>query len=709
VQPTPASDPGADRPGLRVEELARAAGLSVDTVRYYQGRGLLQPPVRDGRVARYGPAHLDRLREIRRLVDAGLTLAQIGSLLDDRAGPALRALAALGSTPTLGREELAARAEVPVVAVDLAVDAGLLQPVLVGDEPRFDEGAAGMLAAAAGILRAGVPLPALLSLAADHAEHTERLVDRAVELFRVRGVTTDRSSAVRELVPRVTELVAEHFRQTLLSRVLVQMVDPEDQRALATAAVERARATRRPQLVALARRLPLPVDPLALSRTSLWSDAATRAAVLHPDDRVALVGVGAAHVIAHPGGEGRFAAVAAAARRLAATIHRDRSVPDWAGPLLLGGFAYLADGGRSGDWRPFGPARFVLPEVLVASDGAETWVVRSATVEAGDDPEAVLRGLDAAVAEVLAAVGDADPDPAAGASRPGVDQPPADPPREADPAYVALVTRALADIAAGRLEKVVLARSVLVPGAGPSAPDLLTRLRDERPGCASFWFEADGAAFVGSTPELLVGLDGDRVTSAAVAGTSRRDPAAGSRADAAAAAAFLADPKEQAEHRFVLDALRDRLVGAGVALDASPVTGVLDLPGLRHLFTPVSGTLTRVPGSVAELAGALHPTPAVGGSPLVASERWLRDHEGLDRGWYAAPVGVLRLDGGGSLWVGLRSALVTGAGTRLYAGAGVVLGSDPDRELAETSLKLQTMGAALLAASRSPHDAAVPS
>lgn len=697
--------PPTEPPRYRVEDLARAAGVSVDTVRYYQGRGLLPPPERHGRVGRYDDGHLERLREIRRLVDEGLTLAQVGRLLGVSAGAdpggAVRALVGLGAAPTLSRDELAARAGVPAVAVDLAVDGGLLQPVLVDDEPRFEERSVAMLSAAAGILQAGVPLPALLQLAADHAEHTERLVDRAVELFRARSTgdggptardAAARDAAVRELVPRVTELVAEHFRQTLLSRVLVQLVEPTDEITLVAAAVDRARATRRPQLVALSRRLPDGTDPLVLTVGERWASATTRLAVIHSADDVAAVGVGAAHVVAHGGGEDRFTAVAAATRRIANTVHRDRSVPGWAGPLLLGGFAYLPDGARSGDWSAFGAARFVLPEVSLAAAGGETWLTRTVTVDETTDPAAVVAGLDTAEAEVLGPTG-GTPAPAGCAAA-------EDPASVDDPAYVALVDRALAAIAAGTVEKVVLARSVLVPGARPRAASLLRRFRAERPGCAGFWLEVDGTAFVGSTPELLARLEGDRVTSAAVAGTSRRDP--DPDRDAAAAVAFQADPKEQAEHRYVLDALRDRLVGAGIALDPSPVTGILDLPGLRHLYTPVAGTLTRPPGSVVELAGALHPTPAVGGSPLVAAERWLRDHEGLDRGWFAAPIGVLRLDGGGSLWVGLRSALVTEAGTRLFAGAGIVAGSDPRRELAETGLKLQTMGAALLAEQEEP-------
>ncbi len=695
--------PPTDPSGYRVEDLARAAGVSVDTVRYYQGRGLLPPPERHGRVGRYDDGHLERLREIRRLVDEGLTLAQVGRLLGVSPGAdpggAVRALVGLGAAPTLSRDELATRAGVPAVAVDLAVDGGLLQPVLVEDEPRFEERSVGMLAAAAGILQAGVPLPALLQLAADHAEHTERLVDRAVELFRARstgdeGLVGSRDAAVRELVPRVTELVAEHFRQTLLSRVLVQLVEPTDEATLVAAAVERARATRRPQLVALARRLPAGTDPLVLTAGARWASATTRLALVHPNDEVAAVGVGAAHVVAHGGGEDRFTAVAAATRRIANTVHRDRTVPAWAGPVLLGGFAYLPDGARSGDWSSFGAARFVLPEVLLAASGGETWLTRTVAVDETTDPAEVVAGLDAVEAEVLAPATDG------GTPTPGARTAVQDPASVDDPAYVALVERALAAIAAGTVEKVVLARSVLVTDARPRAASLLRRFRAERPGCASFWLEVDGTAFVGSTPELLVRLQGDRVASAALAGTSRRDP--DPARDAESAASFQADPKEQAEHRFVLDALRDRLVGAGIALDASPVTGVLDLPGLRHLYTPVAGTLTRPPGSVVELAGALHPTPAVGGSPLVAAERWLRDHEGLDRGWFAAPIGVLRLDGGGSLWVGLRSALVTAAGTRLFAGAGIVAGSDPRRELAETGLKLQTMGAALLAEQEEP-------
>jgi isochorismate synthase EntC len=122
---------------------------------------------------------------------------------------------------------------------------------------------------------------------------------------------------------------------------------------------------------------------------------------------------------------------------------------------------------------------------------------------------------------------------------------------------------------------------------------------------------------------------------------------------------------------------------------------LLQLEGIQHLETPIRGLL-REEASLLELAGRLHPTPAVGGTPREAALAWLDEHEDLARGWYAGPVGVIRRDGGGELWVALRSALLGLETARLFAGAGIVSGAEPRAELRETQLKLRAMLDALV-------------
>jgi len=246
---------------LRVEELARRAGVSVDTIRFYQGRGLLPPPQRRGRVAIYGEEHLARLRRIRAWAREGLPLAVIRRLLD-RSGDARKAEAPGGPVEdlaevlaaervgerTLSRRELAAESGVPEPLIAAAESAGLVTSLRVGGEERFSESDVAMARAALALLAAGLPLDALLRLATDHADNVRAVCDRAVELFdthvrQAEGEPGAVSRAFRELLPQVTKLVALHFQRTLVSRALERLEDREESEALRQAleAVESGR------------------------------------------------------------------------------------------------------------------------------------------------------------------------------------------------------------------------------------------------------------------------------------------------------------------------------------------------------------------------------------------------------------------------------------------------------------------------------------
>ncbi len=251
--------------------------------------------------------------------------------------------------------------------------------------------------------------------------------------------------------------------------------------------------------------------------------------------------------------------------------------------------------------------------------------------------------------------------------------------------YRDAVKQAAAAIDAGELGKVVVAREVEAVGSIDPAL-VLARLSDRFESCAVFGFGRGKSCFVGASPEVLVELDGDLVATDAVAGTAPRGPTPDE--DAANAQRLASDPKEQAEHRYVVDYLRTRLALAGVDLDPTGNTEVRTLPGIHHLNTKVTGRIAPEPGLALRLAGALHPTPAVGGTPSSFAQQWIAEHEGFHRGWYAGPVGWIDHRGCGSFYVALRSALVDPDGLRLFAGAGIVAGSDPEQELIETDIKL---------------------
>lgn len=212
----------------RVEQLAASGGVSVDTVRYYQGLGLLPPPRRDGRVVLYEESHLRRLRRIRSLADSGFTLRQIGDLVDTdngRTDPLLEALSVQApGGASLSLDEVAERTGVDASLLSIGVDAGLLRPEIVDGEARFDEGQAEMVATVGSLLESGVDLEPLVALAQKHAENIEELVSEAVNLYRSavsNQPDRDReriAGEIRGLVPAVTSLVADHFSRTLVRR-----------------------------------------------------------------------------------------------------------------------------------------------------------------------------------------------------------------------------------------------------------------------------------------------------------------------------------------------------------------------------------------------------------------------------------------------------------------------------------------------------------
>lgn len=217
----------------RVEQVAATSGVSVDTIRYYQSRGLLTPPTREGRIAWYDDAHLARLDHIRRLSADGFSLAQIAALDDGADDPLLRTLVAgRRGEADLDRATLARRAGTDEGIVGLAVEVGLLHPVEVDDGERFGADAVEMLAAAQQVIDAGIDVEGFAALAVRHAEHTEEVVGEAITLFRdlMERNDVDRAgavSALESLVPLVVQLVAAHFRQTLLARATDALVEEQ--------------------------------------------------------------------------------------------------------------------------------------------------------------------------------------------------------------------------------------------------------------------------------------------------------------------------------------------------------------------------------------------------------------------------------------------------------------------------------------------------
>jgi menaquinone-specific isochorismate synthase len=256
--------------------------------------------------------------------------------------------------------------------------------------------------------------------------------------------------------------------------------------------------------------------------------------------------------------------------------------------------------------------------------------------------------------------------------------------------FLELVELALAAIAAGEFRKVVVAREVTVIANRPLVQaELLERLRALYPSCATFAVEG----FLGASPELLCRRHGSHIEAYPLAGTIARsgDPAD----DARHAEAFLASVKERAEHAVVVDTIAAALRRVAGSVTVAETPGLVELRNVTHLGTPITAELRPdATEGILDLIAELHPTPAVGGEPREAALAFLARHEGLNRDRYAGPVGYTDAHGNGEFYLGIRSAIVNGPVARLMAGVGIVAGSEPHAELAETQLKLQALLAA---------------
>ena len=266
--------------------------------------------------------------------------------------------------------------------------------------------------------------------------------------------------------------------------------------------------------------------------------------------------------------------------------------------------------------------------------------------------------------------------------------------------YAGAVAEAISRIRAGGLEKVVLARSLVASNPGIEMGALLAELRRRDPGCHLFaapGFAAAEGDFVGATPETLIRREGDRVLSLPHAGTAARSP--DPARDRQAAEALLRSAKNRHEHAAVVEAVADALQPHCAELWVDPEPHLAATATVWHLATAVRGRLRPSAPGALSLAAALHPTPAVCGTPTAAAAELIAELEPGSRGLYAGLVGWVDSRGDGEWAVSLRCALVTRAAVRIHAGAGIVAESQPELEVAETDVKFRTLIDALEACS----------
>jgi salicylate biosynthesis isochorismate synthase/menaquinone-specific isochorismate synthase len=455
-------------------------------------------------------------------------------------------------------------------------------------------------------------------------------------------------------------------------------------------AVKRARRGGGEVLASITVALPAHVDPSAVVCASRRPGESWF--LFEQPDRggAALAALGEATSL-QAAGPTRFASVADRWRALAAAAVAASSSggepgdEPAGGPVAVGGFAFAPKGGGAPHWRGFEPASLTVPELAIVrsrrAGKASVHMTLVALARPDDVPDELLARLDQRLGELRsAALPMLDPAPT-GRFQVASAMPPEH--------YEQAVARATELIAEGQLQKIVLAREVQVHA--PRAYDpaaVFGVLREEFPSCFVFCVGRGEATLIAASPELLVRREGHRVSTIALAGSSRRsaDPAV----DAHLGEQLLRDDSYREEHAIVARRIERILRPHTIWVTGAPEPGLVRIANIQHLATPIRAQLAA-PMDALELAELMHPTPAVGGEPLRKAAPLIPALEGLDRGWYSGPVGWTDATGDGEFCVALRCALLHDKVARCYAGNGIVRHSDPAAELAETEVKLQAL------------------
>jgi menaquinone-specific isochorismate synthase len=370
-----------------------------------------------------------------------------------------------------------------------------------------------------------------------------------------------------------------------------------------------------------------------------------------------LIGWDAAATLTVPAGPGRFAAAERMLRGLfdAAETEDQVGLPG-CGPVAFGSFTF--DPAREG-------SVLVVPRTVAGRRDGTAWVTTIAVPGQG-----------------IITPGEAPPAPPAAEPVWGGNSLTA-------PQWQRAVATAVARIRGGGLRKVVLARDLHVTTRAPiDVTAALKVLAARDPGCYVFAC----AGLIGATPELLIRREGRQARSRVIAGTAARGR--GPAEDAAISAALLASAKQSEEHQYAAASVSQALAPLCEDLIADARPSVIRLADTHHLATTLTGTLT-VDASALKLAGVLHPTAAVCGTPRSAALDVISELESMDRGRYAGPVGWMDAHGDGEWGLALHCGQVDGSRARLFAGCGIVAGSEPADELAEAEAKFRPVLRAL--------------
>ena len=400
------------------------------------------------------------------------------------------------------------------------------------------------------------------------------------------------------------------------------------------------------------------------------------------DKTLTLVGIGHATVLTSEGTGNRFAQISAEWNKLRAALIKEENDIE---PVLFGGFSFDPENKKESEWDVFPSAYFVVPSFQLTIKNGKTTIAINLVTENG----VAVEEFDKLREERDRLIHLAQVEEFGLMTKPEV----LSVQELAKENYLETVAEVTKKINEGQAEKVVIARSMklLFENEVP-AVTALHHISNEQQESYHFGLQKDGALFFGATPERLIAIENGRAYSACVAGSIKRGKSA--TEDRILGEELLYDRKNREEHQYVVNMISRVFETYCTDIKIPKVPRLMKIRDIQHLFTPVEGQLEQGI-DIFSLVQALHPTPALGGVPTDVSLDIIRNKEGMDRGYYAAPIGWTDTAGNGEFAVAIRSALLEGDQAYLYAGGGIVADSEPTKEYDETWVKFRPVMRAL--------------
>ena len=359
-------------------------------------------------------------------------------------------------------------------------------------------------------------------------------------------------------------------------------------------------------------------------------------------------------------------------------VHAD-TIESATGPIMFGGFSFDSNKSSSLLWAHFGDNFFYVPQYILTVRNNCTYLTINIWCSPNSDIATCMKKLqhDEVLMDqskekhlhnvnVCKSIQEIEPD-----------------------IWKKTVADAVSTIKETAINKIVLARELRLTFENNIESEVvLQRLLEEQPTSFIYSLEVGSNCFVGASPERLVKKEKNHILSTCLAGSIARGKT--KEEDDSLGKQLLHDPKNLMEHQFVVSMIQEALQTECNAVSVPNTPNLMKIKHIQHLYTPVTAECDKQL-SILRLVEKLHPTPALGGLPQKEAVKWIAEHESLERGFYAAPIGWIDVYGNGEFAVGIRCALLQGKEASLFAGCGIVKDSTPEAEYEETWIKFQPM------------------